>query len=351
MVHRRDRSPSQRFRIEQCMEFLKEHGYEYDFSHLLSAKDDRIFYSKGNYHRKVFIIIKHVIKRLRDVWNAKKYDIIFIQREAFLLGTTIFERMIINRSGAKVIYDFDDAIWKHNISDANKSVGWLKNPEKTKTFLEIADIVIAGNQYLRDYAVQFNKNVYVIPTTIDTELYVPKKRPKDDKIIIGWSGSFSTIEHFEHALTSLKIIKEKYKHVEFKVIGDESYINEDLGIRGLPWRKENEIKEISSFDIGIMPLPDNEWTKGKCALKGLQYMALEIPVVMSEVGVNKEIIQNGENGFLVKNTEERVDTLSLLIESEKLRNKLGKKGRKTVIDKYSVKATKNLYLKLFKHVL
>lgn len=174
------------------------------------------------------------------------------------------------------------------------------------------------------------------------------KFPPNDFITIGWSGSVTTIKHFEFALPFLRRIIEKYgKRIRIKVIGDASYRNEEFNIEGIGWNRKDEVKELSSFDIGIMPLPDDEWANGKCGLKGLQYMALEIPTIMSPVGVNKEIIVNGENGFLAQETEEWVEKLSLLIDSEILRKSMGSKARQTVIDRYSVLSQQENYLRYF----
>jgi glycosyltransferase involved in cell wall biosynthesis len=177
-----------------------------------------------------------------------------------------------------------------------------------------------------------------------------RAEPKVDKrICIGWSGSITTIKHFEFALPFLRELKKKYgTGISIKVIGDGTYVNEELGIRGLPWRKDDEIKELSSFDIGIMPLPDDEWAKGKCGLKGLQYMALGIPTIMSPVGVNTEIIQDGENGMLATAVEEWIAKIERLINDPDLRHKMGRKARQTVEEKYSVNAWKDRYLELFK---
>ena len=128
-------------------------------------------------------------------------------------------------------------------------------------------------------------------------------------------------------------------------------MNEELGIKGIGWNKEDEIKELSSFDIGIMPLPNDEWSSGKCGLKGLQYMALSIPTVMSPVGVNNEIIKDGENGVLADTKEEWVERISLLIDSRELREKMGAAARKTVVEKYSTESQKEVYLNSFNSLL
>jgi glycosyltransferase involved in cell wall biosynthesis len=235
------------------------------------------------------------------------------------------------------------------ISSNNRIFSWLKDGAKTSKIVQLSNLVFAGNQYLAEYAKNFNKNVVIIPTTIDTDLYHPKYNAiKKDKVVIGWSGSISTIEHFQFAIPALESIKKTFgNRVEVKVIGDGSYRNDTLGIIGLPWRMDTELQELQSFDIGIMPLPKDEWTKGKCGLKGLQYMALEIPTIMSPVGVNTTIIEDGMNGYLAESKEDWIEKLTRLIESPDLRSELGKRGRKTVVDCYSVESQKNRYLQYF----
>lgn len=346
--HRPDRSPSQRFRFEQYLDFLKQNGFDSDFSYLISEKDDRYFYQHGNFSTKSYFFLKSVIKRWKNTMRANDYDIIFIQREAFMTGSTFFEKKL-SQSNAKLVFDFDDAIWHFDISEANKKLGWLKNPGKTAKIISYADLVIAGNQYLADYARHHNNNVIVIPTTINTEEYKKINIPKNgNKITIGWSGSLTTVKHFDYAVPFLKTLKEKYgDKIEIKAIGDANYSNKELGVKSSAWTKKNEVHELSSFDIGIMPLPDDEWAKGKCGLKGLQYMALEIPTVMSPVGVNTEIISDGENGLLASAMGEWVEKISKLIESEELRKKIGIEARKTVVEKYSVLSQREKYLQCF----
>lgn len=348
--HYPDRSPGQRFRFEQYLSYLRSKGLQIKMSFLLNEKDDKIFYSKGNYFGKIRIAIKSILKRIKDLMQASQYDIVFIFREAIFLGTPFFEKRFAKKS--KVVFDFDDSIWVPNVSAANKIFSVLKNSSKTGSIIKVSDLVFAGNNYLANYASQFTKNIVIVPTTIDTEEYKPFEKKIKDTICIGWSGSITTIEHFETKLNALRIIKEKYgDKIRFKVIGDGRYINEELGIKGLPWKKEDELKELGEIDIGIMPLPDSEWAKGKCGLKGLQYMALGIPTVMSPVGVNSEIIVDGENGFLADSDEEWVTKLSLLIDSFELRKKLGDAGTKTVEEKYSVHANRDLYLRNFNQLI
>lgn len=347
VVHRRDRSPSQRFRFEQYLDILNDNSFEVEFLFLLNSKDDKVFYSKGNYFKKLIIVLKSAIKLLRAI--LKRYDIVFVQRESFFLGTVIFEKIFSKK--ALLVYDFDDSIWLSNVSEANKKLAFLKNADKTKEIISFSNMVFAGNKYLAQYARQFNANVKIVPTTIDTEEYKRISQPQREGVCIGWSGSITTIQHFEYAIPALKTIKAKYKDlVYFKVIGDANYKNEELGINGLAWVKDTEIEDLSEIEIGIMPLPNDEWSKGKCGLKGLQYMALGIATLMSPVGVNSEIIKHGENGFLPKTEDEWVSQISLLIENKNLRESVAQAGRKTVVEKYSVMAWKHSYIKFLKEL-
>lgn len=344
--HRPGRAPGQRFRFEQYFSYLEQNGFSCELSHIISEEDDKVLYKKGHYFQKAVIAMRSFAKRWKDAQNASEYDIIFIFREAFMTGSTYFEKKF-TRSGAKTVFDFDDAIWLLDTSAANKRFEWMKDGGKTGKIISMCDMVFAGNAYLADFASGFNKNVVIIPTTIDTDEYVRMKTGRtDDAVCIGWSGSITTIKHFEYAVPFLRRIKQKYgDKVKIKVIGDASYVNEELGIKGLGWNRQDEIKELSSFDIGIMPLPDDEWAKGKCGLKGLQYMALEVPTIMSPVGVNSEIINDGSNGFLATGEDEWVSKLSRLIESKQLREEMGRAARATVVDKYSVYAQRDNYVK------
>lgn len=350
--HRFDRSPGQRYRFEQYMPYLEAEGFECVYSPILvDAQEDKDFYAPGNYLTKFSLFLKGVWRRWKDVRRAKQFDIIFIYREAFMTGTIFFEKML-KQSGAKIIYDFDDAIWNHDISAANRALGWLKNPAKVADITALADLVFVGNQYLADYALKYNSRVEIIPSTINLDYYKISKKPATEKVLIGWSGSLTTIEHFKVIIPVLEKVKAKYgDRVAFKVFGVSDYVHEGLGITGIQWTPQNEVSEICTFDIGIMPLPDNKWTKGKCGMKGLQYMALEVATIMTAVGVNKDIIQEGENGFLAITDEEWFEKICLLVESKELREKFGKAGRLTIEQHYSSQALREKYVNLFHHII
>jgi glycosyltransferase involved in cell wall biosynthesis len=252
-----------------------------------------------------------------------------------------------------LIYDFDDAIWLNDTSQGNENLSWLKKPSKTLKIIEMSDLVLAGNNYLANYARPYNPRVEIMPTTIDTSYHkIEKDKNISGKICIGWTGTSTTLKHFETIIPFLIKLKEKYNdRIYFKLIVNFPYRVKELEIEARSWSLENEIEDLSEIDIGIMPLPNDEWANGKCGFKGLQYMSLEIPTIMSPVGVNTEIIQDGENGFLASGEQEWIDKLSLLIEDSELRKKIGAAGRKTVVEKYSVQAHKERYVQYFLNLM
>ena len=345
--HRLGRSPGQRFRFEQYLSFLRENDYEWELSNIISEKDDIILYSNGNLLEKASLAKKAWKIRKNDAKRADNFDIVFIYREALLTRSVKFEKLFA-ASKAKVIFDFDDAIWLPNVSAGNKMLQVLKNPSKTKKIIKIADIVFTGNQYLADFASQFNPNVKIVPTTIDTNYHQRKNFSEKQSICIGWTGTQTTLKYLNELLPMFIQLKEKYQDlIYFKVICDTPWQPEGLEVINESWELTSEIRQLEEMDIGVMPLTDDPWSRGKCGFKGLQYMALEIPSVLSPVGVNREIIQHEVNGFLANQAEEWFRILSLLIENKNLRRKIGKEARKTIQSKYSVEANKSLYLESF----
>jgi glycosyltransferase involved in cell wall biosynthesis len=342
--HRPGRSPGQRFRFEQFQNHLEQNSFEITYSYILNPWDDRVFYTKGKYLLKIFIGIKAFFIRMRDVYRANNYDIILVYREAHFIGTTFFETLFA-KSKAKLVFDFDDAIWLNDTSDANSNLKWMKKPAKTGKIASLCDKVIVGNEFLADYAKRYSDNVVIIPTVINTDFYKTKKASLSNPICIGWTGSSTTIKHFELAVPFLTFLNKKYPNkLRFKLIVDVNYKHNSLKIEHTPWNKAREVDDLDEIDIGIMPLPDDNWSKGKCGFKGIQYMGLGKAAVMSPVGVNTEIIHDGVNGYLAKTDEEWIEKLSALIDSENLRKQIGEAGRKTIEERYSLDSQKNVLL-------
>lgn len=347
VAHRPGRSPGQRFRFEQYLDHLKANGYQCDISFLITEADDAAFYAPGKYLAKARIVMKSIRQRLNDLKVAGSYDLVFIYREAHMLWFSWFERRLY-RMGVKMILDFDDSIWLNDTSDGNRQLAWLKRPSKTADILRMSSMALVGNEYLASYARRFNPNVHVVPTTINTAYYTPNSKAANDTVCIGWTGSSTTLKHLHEALPVLRAIRQRYgDKVSFRVISNKPLEADLPGLENITWQRNTEVSDLYPIDIGIMPLPNDDWARGKCGFKGLQYMALEIPTVMSPVGVNTEIIEDGVNGFLAGYHQEWIEKLSLLIESPALREKLGKAGRQTVVERYSFESQKDRYLCLF----
>ncbi len=338
-------APSQRFRFEQYISILEKENIHCRIESFWSLKYWNILYHKGKSFQKVTGLIAGFVRRVFILFSSLKFDFVFIHREATPVGPPIFEFILAKVLRKKIIYDFDDAIWLPNVSEVNKKIGGLKWHSKVKHICRWAYKVTCGNEYLCDFAKNYNKNVELIPTTIDTN-YHKQSGEKPEKLVIGWTGSQSTVNYLIQLIPVLSQLEKQFQF-EVRVISNK---NPDLKIKSfrfIPWRRNTEIIELQQFAIGIMPLPDDKWAKGKCGFKGLQYMSLGIPTIMSPVGVNNQIIQHGVNGFLASKEEEWIKYLTDLLMSEEIRKEIGDEGRKTVEERYSVNALSSKYINLF----
>lgn len=350
--HRPDRSPSQRYRFEQYLPYWGMHGYTFEYASIIDAEDDALLYSQGNIPGKALIFLKSYRKRMAQVRTAAGYDLIFLHREAFMTGSTRFEARLA-ASGVPLIYDFDDAIWLMDVSDGNRKLRWLKDPDKTKRIIGMADLVIAGNDYLASYAKAYNPRVEMLPTVVDTELYQPVQQERaDGKVVIGWTGSHTSMSHLLPAIPMLRSVQDRFgERVSFRIISDRTLEVQGLDIENVRWNSATEATDLAGIDIGIMPLEDSEWSKGKCGFKGLQYMGMGKPAVMQDIGVNRTIIQDGVNGFLASTPEQWSECLSRLVEDADLRRRIGCAARETVVQHYSMIAWRDRYLQLFNELL
>jgi glycosyltransferase involved in cell wall biosynthesis len=246
-----------------------------------------------------------------------------------------------------VIYDFDDAIWLRDETGESRLVSAIKWKRKVGTICSWAAVTNAGNSFLADYSRSHSGNPSVIPTVVDTTNHHKRRRPLGKSLIIGWTGSHSTLPFLEPVIPVLRGLCDKYAF-EFRIIANRDPGYPDEFIKFVPWNKDNEIADLEEFHIGLMPLPDTEWSKGKCGFKAIQYLSLEIPAVVSPVGVNTEVVHHGIHGFCARTTEEWYDFLERLITSPDLRKEMGSRGRAHIVENYSVKATEQPFLELFR---
>jgi len=332
-------APSQRFRFEQYIEPLRADGFELEVSSLLDGEGARLIASDGHLGGKAALAAGAAARRFRDVIRGRSYEAALVHREAFPFGYPIFERSL-SALGVPYIYDLDDAIY---LPPGGRPRFSAFRHRKAEGIARHARLITAGNRYLAEWAGRHNGDVRIVPTTIDTELYRPRATPDQGErpLCVGWSGSHHTAGYLEAIAPVLRELQHQ-KDVRLRVIGDERFSIPGAEVEALPWREESELEDLSEIDIGLMPMPDDQWARGKCGLKALQYMALGIPAVISPVGVNVEIAEGGAALLASDPAEWRVRILGL-IESPQRRSELAAAGRQRVEERYSVKATLPLY--------
>jgi glycosyltransferase involved in cell wall biosynthesis len=341
-------APSQRFRFEQYFKALNKVGIHYDTSPFLGYAAWNVLYKPGHFLKKASALFKGYFRRLGDIFTLSRYDIVFIHREASPFGPPVFEWLITKVFRKYTVYDFDDAIWIPNASESNNKLTFrLKRFRNPASISKWATVVSAGNDFLATFARQYNSHVIVNPTTIDTEEYHNiTSTHEGNKFVIGWTGSHSTVQYLDIIYPVLKRLEEKYEF-EFHVICDTPPKINLKSLRFIKWTKENEISALLGFNLGIMPLPDDIWSKGKCGFKALQYMSLGIPAIVSEVGVNSQIVDHGVNGFICSTEQEWFESISKLITDRSELKKLSDSTRQKVIAKYSVSSNTPNFLSLF----
>ena len=346
-------SPSQRFRFEQYFDVLETKEYRYTIQSFLNIDNWKLFYSSGKILSKCLALLIGFSKRVIAICKSPMYDFVFIHREVTPIGPPIFEWILVKVFGKKIIYDFDDAIWMTDRPEESAVFRTLKWRSKVSSICRWAFKISCGNDFLCGFAMTFNNSVNYNPTTIDTTRLHNRQlfkatSPEPTKITIGWTGSHSTLKYLNEIDNVLHRILQDFTDVEFLVIADKKptlqYVD---SVRFVPWSLETEINDLLRLDIGIMPLPDDLWSKGKCGFKALQYMALEIPAIASPVGVNSRIIDHGVNGFLCSTPEEWDYAIRKLIQDPNLRKKIGARGRKTVVENYSVNSNTSNFISLF----
>lgn len=342
-------APSQRFRFEQYIDLLSGHDIAVTIAPFLDDQTWRILYQPGHGLKKAWGILRGFAQRLLLLFRLRQFDYVLVHREAAPLGPPVLEWWMARVANKKLIYDFDDAIWLPNTSRENRIVGWLKWHQKVSAICRMSYRVSAGNAYLRDYAAQFSADARINPTTIDTEnLHHPERFPKTNRrnVIIGWTGTHSTLNYLHDFLPVFRALQQEFgSTISLMVIADRDP-QLDVEYQFVRWQKETEIRDLAQFDIGVMPLTDDPWARGKCGFKALQYMALEIPPVISPVGVNSEIVSN-ECGFLCSSFDEWHQAMRQLISQPALRESMGKKARQRVIDHYSVRSNTAAFLSFF----
>jgi glycosyltransferase involved in cell wall biosynthesis len=345
-------APGQRFRFEQWAPRLaRDHGIELDLLPFESPALTRVLYRPGHLLAKAGLVSRDFLRRASALFAARRYDAVLVFREAALIGPAFYERLIA-WGGKPIIFDFDDSIWSQSQEMNNGIFSRLHFFGKTRALCRLASAVTPGNAFLADFARRYNDRVTVMPTSIELDDYpVLPEAPDAGRFIVCWTGSTSTLANFEHAREPLERLASLVP-LTVKVICNAPPKRDIAGaeMRFVPWSAANEAAEIADCHVGIMPLPDDEVSRGKCGLKALQYMATGRPVVVSAVGMNRDLVQDGSNGFLASSAEEFVAALLKLARDPGLRATIGAAGRQTVAQGYSAKAVAARFAEVVREV-
>jgi len=322
----------------QYVPALEQAGFSVTVAPFFDAEFFAMVYKPGHYAGKLAAFVRQSIERLKLIMSRERYDAFFVYREAYPFGPPLFETLLAHAQGRPVIYDFDDAIFLSNTSEANSFASALKYPQKVASIIRRSALVLAGNEYLAGYARQYNSNVTVLPTCVDTGGFAPRRTPRaaSAPLVVGWIGTPTTAAYLEALGPTLTRLAAAHP-LTLRVSGSGRPMSfEGVRTTNEPWSLDREVELFNTCDIGVYPLTDDEWAKGKCGFKAIQFMACGVPVVAAAVGVNREIIQDGVNGLLASNEREWHDKLSRLLGDAQLRHRLGAAGRKTIEQRYSL---------------
>jgi glycosyltransferase involved in cell wall biosynthesis len=283
--------------------------------------------------------------QLKIIKQARLHDVVLLFKT---LGFSPLELALLQRANPRIIFDFDDAVMFREQKHRKPLSG--KNFRKFLRTVRHCSAVVAGNDFLACFAQACRKRTVVLPTSIDLAKYHLKQHREGLGLTIGWLGLSDGLPYLRHIQTALQRLTKRFPGLRLKVISDKPLHLDGVTVENEPWRLETEQANLSSFDIGIMPLWDSVWTRGKCGYKILQYMGVGTAVVASDVGVNSEIITSGENGFLAKTEDDWVKAIASLIENAAQRKSFGLRGRELVEARYSLEAFTRGYVKLMREV-
>jgi len=338
---------AQRLKYEQYLNNWRENGFEVTVSSFMNQEMWDVVYTKGNTLKKIYGILLGYKRRVYDLFRISNFDIVYVLMWVTPLGTSLFERLTRTFS-KKLIFDIEDNVFMEKANDINPLAKILKSSDKTLFLIKKADHVITSSPFLNDYSIKLNekKACTYVSSSVDTDRFIPVNRYNNDKkVVIGWTGTFSSKVY-------LDLLKNTFielaKRCDFKliVIGNFDYELPGIDLEVIKWTSKNEAYDLQKIDIGIYPLPQDEWVFGKSGLKAIQYMAFGLPTVATNIGTTPLIINHHQNGWLVKSDEEWLEALVTLIKNPDLRKKLGEGARDTILKNYSKNVIGFNYLRI-----
>ena len=347
---------SSRYMIYEYLEFFRNAGIECEVAPLFDEAYHRTVGSFAMSTRFQDILMhwsyyrRRLMDRLRWIWNSDPFDMVVLEKELlpyFPYGAEKF----LKKNRRKLVTLFDDAVHSYYSNHPNRMVRFLST-RKIESIIRLSDHVIVWNSYLAEYALRHNRHVTVVNTGVDLRRYRIKDyngHQDKDRVVIGWIGTPNSYPYIRDLEEVFARLEERYP-VELRIVSSENYNSKNIKVDNRRWSLETEVDDLCSFDIGIMPLPSNEWAKGKSGCKAVQYLAVGVPAVCSPVGITGEIVRNGVNGFLANTPLEWFTNLSHLIENPVLRRQLGLAGQKLVENTYSIQAVAPYLIETLKTV-
>jgi len=348
----RGTAPSQRFRFEQFLGILEAEGWEIQQEAFWDEQSWEILYQKGQIWSKVWALFRGFWRRSTLLFRVGKVQAILVHRELSPMGLPWVAWFLTRVLKKPMAFDFDDAIWIPNTSQSNRWTLAFKSYGNTSKLIRMSSLVFAGNAFLAEYARSCGGNavVQIMPTTIDTEGHHNKlAKPSEETFVVGWTGSHSTLTYLDDLKPTMELLAAEFP-LKWVVVSDLCPKFECPFLEFRPWSKESEVESLLDFHVGVMPLRHDAWAEGKCGFKALQYLALGIPALISPVGVNCEIVQHGKNGYLCSDASEWLHCLRLLAKDKALLQSLSKETRQGIVEKYSVLAHKDTYIKTLNRI-
>ncbi len=323
LVPRLDKA-STRYRVLQYLPYLQEQG--------VSCRVRTLSKDRG-WDRSLFR-------------EARSSDVVFLQKRIL----SPFLLLALRKASSRLVYDLDDAVMFRDeaATETSRSFRWWKFALTAR----LADRVVAGNAYLKEQTLPHNPNVQVLPTPLDMSRYTPRSSLQSPKkaCTLGWIGSRPTLRHLEVLSPVFLELGRRHPDLRLKIVADAFPDGPTLPVIAKRWDFNEEISDLHSFDIGLMPLNDDVWSRGKCGFKLLQYMAVGLPAVCSPIGLNREIVEHGRNGLWADSPREWIDRLEELLEDPSRRTSLGSRARETVLERYSLAVNAPLFARILAQV-
>lgn len=337
---------SSRLRFYQYLPYLKQNGIDVKVASLLG--DDYINDLYSGKGRRKTVVFHAYFRRMKELLRVRHFNLIWIEKELFPFFPAWGEALL-DFVGVPYIVDYDDAIFHNYDLHPNKLVRFLLGA-KIDRVMKRAAVVIVGNSYLAERAYRAGaRRIELIPTVVDIKRYRVIPKISNLPFTIGWIGSPGTSKYINLIRPALSEVS-KNGNVRVTLVGSGPIKLHGVPLEIKPWTEESEVEAIQTFDVGIMPLPDEPWERGKCGYKLIQYMACGKPVVASPVSVNRQIVEHGVNGFLASDIADWITALEKLRDNVSLRKEMGFAGRRKVEEQYCIQVTAPRLLDIMRNI-